>query len=87
MKYLAICLLSLASLFTTAGATPPSSPQRAATTAAPLQALEAVSVKRVFSDGSSLTDRALAAMVAAALVGMQLRRRQKSLRMPRPLSY
>jgi hypothetical protein len=69
MKYLAICFLSVVSLFTTAGAWPASfSP-----------------LTQAMQDGASLADRALAVIVAAALVGMQLRRRQKSLRMPRPL--
>jgi len=57
MKYLAIVLLSVASLWITAGAS------------------------------QSMADRALAGVVGAALVGIQLRRRQKSLRMPRPLNY
>jgi hypothetical protein len=73
MKYLAICLMSVASLWTTAGAsqTQPSS----------------MSFAPVSLHTGSKADRVLAGMVAAALVGMQLRRRQKSLRMPRSLSY
>jgi hypothetical protein len=71
MKYLAICFLSVASLWTTAGAS-----QSPATSAAP-----------VSLQAGSVADRALAGAVALALVGMQLRRRQKSLRMPRPLKY
>ena len=71
MKYLAVCLLSVASLWTTAGASQ-----------APAPSFAAVSLER-----ESMSDRALAGMVAAALIGMQLRRRQKSLRMPRPLNY
>lgn len=71
MKYLAICLLSVASLWTTAGASQ-----------APSLSLAPSSLH-----SSSIADRALAGAVALALVGMQLRRRQKSLRMPRPLKY
>jgi hypothetical protein len=71
MKYLAICLLSVASLWTAAGASP----------SRPLL-LSPVSLQT-----ASMADRALAGAVALALVGMQLRRRQKSLRMPRPLNY
>ena len=67
MKYLAICLLSVVSLFTTAGAWPASSSQ----------------LQHTSPSGG---DRALAVIVATALVGIQLRRRQKSLRMPRQLS-
>jgi hypothetical protein len=74
MKYLAICLLSLASLITTAGASQsPAIPAIAAL--APAPALE-----------NALGDRALAGALAAALVALQLRRRQKSLLMPRPLN-
>jgi hypothetical protein len=73
MKYLAICLLSVASLWTTAGASQTQS--------------SSMSFVPVSLQTGSVADRALAGMVAAALVGMQLRRRQKSLRMPRPLSY
>ncbi|HEU4781651.1 MAG TPA: hypothetical protein VFS58_17360 [Steroidobacteraceae bacterium] len=65
MKYLAICFLSLTSLFNTAGA---------------------ATVDTVFSAGAPLGDRALALVVAAALIALQLRRRQKSLRMPRQLN-
>jgi hypothetical protein len=71
MKYLAICLLSVASLWTTAGASQSRS----------------LSLAPVSLHAASMADRALAGAVALALVGMQLRRRQKSLRMPRPLNY
>jgi hypothetical protein len=85
MKYLAICLLSVASLFTSAGASPSLS-QRAAVAPVSLQALAPISVNRSLQVGTSFADRALAGMVAAVLVGIQLRRRQKSLRMPRPFN-
>jgi len=71
MKYLAICFISVASLWTTAGAS--QSP--------------AMSPSPVSLQSGSMADRALAGAVALALVGIQLRRRQKSLRMPRPLKY
>ncbi len=76
MKYLAICLLSVVSLFTTAGAWPASSSQLQK----PLPALA-----QVMKHDAPFGDRALAVVVAVALVGIQLRRRQKSLHMPRPL--
>src|SRR5690349_5890629 len=71
MKYLAIVFISLLTLWSTAGASQPV-PAPPALLALPLQ--------------TPMTDRALAGLVAAALVGLQLRRRQKSLRMPRPLA-
>jgi len=71
MKYLAICFLSVASLWATAGASPSPS----------------ISPAPVSMQTGSMADRALAGVVALALVGIQLRRRQKSLRMPRPLKY
>lgn len=74
MKYLAICFLSVVSLFTTAGAWPASSTQ--------LQSAAPAFV-HVMQGSASLGDRALAGVVAALLVGMQLRRRQKSLHSPR----
>jgi hypothetical protein len=77
MKYLAICLLSLASLLTAAGASPSDSVS--------LQSL-GPDFTRAFEQGASLGDRALAGVLAAALIALQLRRRQKSLRMPRALN-
>jgi hypothetical protein len=77
MKYLAICLLSLASLFTAAGASQ--------SVPASLPAL-VPDAALVFEQAASLGDRALAGVVAAALIALQLRRRQKSLRMPRALN-
>jgi hypothetical protein len=72
MKYLAVCLLSLASLIATADAS------------------QSPAVTRLMSPApareNALGDRALAGALAAALVALQLRRRQKSLLMPRPLS-
>ena len=77
MNYLAIGLLSLASLLTAAGAS--QSAPAALPTLVPDVAL-------VFEQGASLGDRALAGGLAVALVALQLRRRQKSLRMPRALN-
>jgi hypothetical protein len=73
MKYLAILLISVASLWSTAGASQPG-PASTSFLSATLPT-------------TSLGDRALAGIVGAALVGIQLRRRQKSLRMPRPLNF
>lgn len=76
MKYLAIVLLSLASLLTAAGAS----------SSVPAQLPAAVpGVALAFDQGTSLGDRALAGVLAASLIALQLRRRQKSLRMPRAL--
>ena len=77
MKYLAICLLSLASLFTAAGAS------QSVPASLPVFVPDAAVV---FEQAASLGDRALAGVVAAALIALQLRRRQKSLRMPRALN-
>lgn len=77
MKYLAICLLSLASLLTAAGAS------QSAPAALPTLVPDVV---LVFERGASFGDRALAGVLAAALIALQLRRRQKSLRMPRTLN-
>ncbi|MEO8020207.1 MAG: hypothetical protein ABI769_20555 [Pseudomonadota bacterium] len=71
MKYLAVCLLSIACLWNSAGASQ-----------SPMSSFVAAS-----HESAPLADRALAGVVAFALVGMQLRRRQKSLRMPRSLKY
>jgi hypothetical protein len=76
MKYLAIGFLSVVSLLTTAGAWPASSSQLPHT---------APALVHVMKPSASPGDRALAGVVAAVLVGMQLRRRQKSLQSPRRL--
>jgi hypothetical protein len=76
MKYLAICFLSLAAFFT-AGA----SPSVGAAINAPI--ITPVIATRIATPGDvNGPDRALAGVLAAALVALQLRRRQKSLRMP-----
>jgi hypothetical protein len=80
MKYLAICFLSLAAFFT-AGTAPSVGAEIGASKSAPAHAA-LWSAPR--DDHTS--DRALAGVVAAALVALQLRRRQKSLRMPRQFS-
>jgi hypothetical protein len=91
MKYLAICFLSLAA-FLTAGTAPSVSAEINSTVSASALAAPA----RVSAPGSAASlsasrdgntpDRALAGVLAAALVALQLRRRQKSLRMPRQFS-
>lgn len=88
MKYLAICLLSLAA-FLTAGTAPSVSAEINATDsalglAAPVRiSAPAVAASLSASRDANAPDRALAGVLAAALVALQLRRRQKSLRMPR----
>lgn len=71
VKYLAVCVLSLVT-HVTAG----SGPESAAPAAAPITSGPAM---------ASLADGALAVLLGGALVAIQLRRGQKSLRMPRPL--
>jgi hypothetical protein len=83
MRYLAICFLSLVA-FLTAGTAPSVSAEINATVAAQARVsapghAASLSAPR---DGNT-PDRALAGVLAAALVALQLRRRQKSLRMPR----
>lgn len=71
MKYLAVCVLSLFTYVTADGASK----------------IESLRVDSVLAASvSSPADNALAALLGGALVALQLRRRQKSLRMPRPLS-
>jgi hypothetical protein len=79
MKYLAICFLSLAASLT--ARTAPS--VGVETNAAIFGPAHAVRVTAPREDNPG--DRALAGVVAAALVALQLRRRQKSLTLPRPL--
>lgn len=76
MKYLAILFLSLAASFTARTA-----PSAGAEPNVSMYAPVLVRGAPAPSDGSS--DRALAVVLAAALIALQLRRRQKSMRMPR----
>jgi hypothetical protein len=79
MKYLAICFLSLAAFFTAGAA-----PSVGAAINAPI--MTPVIVARIATpSGVDGPDRALVVVLAAALVALQLRRRQKSLGMPRRL--
>jgi hypothetical protein len=76
MKYLAILFLSLAASFT-ARTAPTASAEANMSMFAP------VLVSGVSNSHDETSDRALAVVVAAALIALQLRRRQKSMRMPR----
>jgi hypothetical protein len=80
MKYLAICFLSLAASFT-ARTAPSVSAEVQASLLVPAPAVHGAAR----SEGAT-SDRALAGVLAAALVALQLRRRQKSLLMPRQLN-
>jgi len=82
MKYLAICLLSLAAFFTAGTAPSVSAEINAMASASAIAAPVRVSASRE----GNMPDRALAGVLAVALVALQLRRRQKSLRMPRQFS-
>jgi len=75
MKYLAICFLSLAAL----------NARTAPSVSAEVNESIFTPVRANTPPEDNASDRALAAVLAAALVALQLRRRQKSLRMPRPL--
>jgi hypothetical protein len=78
MKYLAICFLSLAASLTARPA--PMRPDAGATLAGPQRAVHIAAPRE-----DNTADRALAGALGAALVALQLRRRQKSLTLPRPL--
>jgi len=80
MRYLAICFLSLAA-FLNAGAAPSAVADITAQRSAPARVHAAPSPR-----GDNTQDRTLAAALAAVLIALQLRRRQKSLRMTRPLN-
>jgi len=80
MKYLAICFLSLAASFTARTAPSANAGVKAAIFSPSL------TVSAASRLDNSTSDRALSGVLAAALVALQLRRRQKSLRMPRSLN-
>jgi len=79
MKYLAIFFLSLASSFT--ARTAPVRADLSASIVSPQRAAHAAASRE-----GDMSDRALACVLGAALVALQLRRRQKSLTLPRPLA-
>jgi hypothetical protein len=86
MKYLAICFLALTALFSTAGTA--SIAPAATTSFAPSFIEPAVSLhvlRHSVDSGDSKMDGTLMVLLAGALITLQLRRRQKSLRMPRML--
>jgi hypothetical protein len=90
MKYLAICFLALTALFSTAGtasiAPAPSSTATASFAPSFIEPAVSLHVLRHAADGGdSKIDGTLMVLLAGALVALQLRRRQKSLRMPRML--
>jgi hypothetical protein len=79
MKYLAIFFLSLAASLTARTA-----PVRADVGASIISPVHAVHAAAPRDDNAA--DRALAGVLGAVLVALQLRRRQKSLTLPRPLN-
>jgi len=79
MKYLAVSFLSLAA-FLNADAAPTAGAEMTASAYVPVRALRAT------PKDDNTPDGAIAAALAAALIALQLRRRQKSLRIPRPLN-
>jgi hypothetical protein len=74
MRYLAICILSLTALLRSAGTS--ARAEEIVPAANPPALVESVAPAQDH-------DGALALMLSAALIALQLRRRQKSLRMPR----
>jgi hypothetical protein len=79
MKYLALSFLSLAA-FLNADAAPSAGAELNASAFVPVRTLQAT------PRDDNTPDGAIAAALAAALIALQLRRRQKSLRIPRPLN-
>jgi MYXO-CTERM domain-containing protein len=75
MKYVAVCVLSIATMLSASAA--PSAAQRELTPATPAVQLFTSEVS------SGAGDSLLMLMLGGALVALQLRRRQKSLRSPR----
>jgi hypothetical protein len=91
MKYLAICLLALTALFSTSGSASTGSSDLANVPRTNLvpALIEPVSAFGLLhtshGDLSPRNDGVLMLVLAGALVALQLRRRQKSMRMPRML--
>ena len=83
MRYLAICILSLASMWSAA-----SSPTALSALLPHIEpaARDAAFVSAELSESSAF-DPLLMLLVAGALAALQLRRRQRSLRTPSPLRF
>lgn len=83
MRYVAICILSLASVWSAA-----SSPTAVAALLPHIEpaARDAAIVSAELSD-AAVTDSLLMLLVGGALAALQLRRRQRSLRTPAPLRF
>lgn len=83
MKYLAVCVLSIVSMFSASASTTPSAQLLSPVLIAPAvhAAEEMRVVVKVASTG--MPDYLLMVTLASALIALQLRRRQKSLRSPR----
>jgi len=93
MKYVAVCVLSILTMLS-ASASPPAAPMAAGTVVPSAQlfspsllapAEHAAKDVRVAADEivATVPDSLLMTMLSAALIALQLRRRQKSLRSPR----
>jgi hypothetical protein len=78
VKYLVICILSLVTHLT--ARTPVAE-------ARPASVVQVNALPASLAQPASLTDGALATLLGGALVALQLRRRQKSMRMPRSLPF
>ncbi len=83
MRYVAICILSLASMWSAA-----SSPTAVAALLPHIEtsARDAALLRAELAE-SPATDPLLMLLVAGALAALQLRRRQRSLRTPAPLRF
>ena len=92
MKFFAILLMALTAMLSSAGTTPTggldlaSHPQAALAPPFFGPVAQFAAAQRELDGRGSHFDGALMLVVAGALVSLQLRRRQKSLRMPRLLS-
>lgn len=85
MRYLAIILLSVMALLGTAGTSAGAEEVTLKASVAPVAELLVGHdvIVRDSSGGAPVFDGALTAMLGCVLVALQLRRRQKSMRMPR----
>jgi hypothetical protein len=84
MRYVAICILSLASMWSAA-----SSPTAVAALLPHVEpaARDAALLRAELSESSTALDPVLMILVAGVLAALQLRRRQRSLRTPAPLRF
>ena len=83
MKYVAVCLLSIVSMFSASASTSPASAQLIPPALIAPAIRAAQEVRGAVEDVSGVPDSLLMVTLGGALIALQLRRRQKSLRSPR----